>query len=807
MSLAQISVVNNAVTVNVGGSDLFAGLAAASAASALASKNAAETAETNAETAETNAEAARDAAEAFAAASDSTTRLSKAANLSDLVSAQTARENVGLRALPQAQIMWARIRGEGADVNWGIFSDSTGTGTDRHVYRTTLLLAADMPTHTVVYKAWNDGAQSWDADVVIQTGTGARTFNVWNFAISGTNLEHVEAGARAVILLNAAATFDLVTINYGHNSGTNLSERDYVDEMRVGVVLAQSTARDGGVIVTLQNPRRDTGGYAHTKRMAAGWRAVALEYGCGVIDVLTPFEALGAAQGDYYGDTIHPNSAGSILWSQIEYAAMKEAKSVPLLSSPASVGHIPRVNRCPNPAFATWASSTPSSWTFTDTVPIKNPTYAVGGLYGLTVTHTGNAPSMTVDLSAFLTEWRGKTITMHARVWKPTGLGENAGRVSLYANNGVLTPQSTAWTRGASTGGWYDSTVSFTVPRDTGYSTLTGKIFLGGTGDTGEQMHVAWVSVHEGTGPNVFDPSWVVGQAITDQFSASAIGSATGTASAVGNTVSVTGISATTVAFFHNLLTLTTGRQYKISWGAITGSGFTFGTIFARTGSGSGGGTGTIASVGNSTGQSGSLTFTAPGGACMIRIDTNSGTTSLSIPTLTIELVPEPVYLPLFSARSDNGTVLDAAGATGNFKVVGTVGTSLYLQGQDAQNNTKTDAAVYEFTLPSTYVAGVSPTLIVNAHYAVVSGAGTAGTKTIDAFAYEIASAGTAGSDLVTTSVQTLTTSAADYSFVITGTGLKAGERLQIRLLGAIQETANGGAFATRINSVRLTNV
>ncbi len=154
--------------------------------------------------------------------------------------------------------------------------------------------------------------------------------------------------------------------------------------------------------------------------------------------------------------------------------------------------------------------------------------------------------------------------------------------------------------------------------------------------------------------------------------------------------------------------------------------------------------------------------------------------------------------LNLLDVKLPTGLQLAVAAAAGVFGVAMTAGTSLILNGEVAQNNTKTDVGVINFRLPDSYQAGEDLTVTLNAN--IVIGSGTAGTKTIDLSAYEVA-AGAAGADLVTTAAQNLTNSAADYAFTVTGDSLLPGDLVQLKFTVALQETVNSPINA-KISSI-----
>jgi hypothetical protein len=152
--------------------------------------------------------------------------------------------------------------------------------------------------------------------------------------------------------------------------------------------------------------------------------------------------------------------------------------------------------------------------------------------------------------------------------------------------------------------------------------------------------------------------------------------------------------------------------------------------------------------------------------------------------------------------KNTNGSALAASASSGEFGNSITLGTSQYLVGEAAEGNTKTDNAIFEYVLPQSYNEGANITVTVDANY---SGSGTAGTKTIGAAAYLNSNTGTQGSNLIATAAQTDTTSAADYAFTITGTGLVPGNKLTIEVTAIMQETGGSATLTQQINSIRIS--
>lgn len=163
---------------------------------------------------------------------------------------------------------------------------------------------------------------------------------------------------------------------------------------------------------------------------------------------------------------------------------------------------------------------------------------------------------------------------------------------------------------------------------------------------------------------------------------------------------------------------------------------------------------------------------------------------------IALQIFPVPVH----AMRYANGNTVDATGAAGNPQLVmGGWGSGTgILRGQDAHGTTKTETVAFGFPLPECYDDGQDIKVTVTARV-YDTAVGTMSVKTIDCEAYEIAEAGTAGADICATAVQNLTTSMAQYTFVITATGLVRGDLLRILVRTVITESGGSGAQKAEI--------
>ncbi|NOG73764.1 hypothetical protein [Roseicella sp. DB1501] len=157
--------------------------------------------------------------------------------------------------------------------------------------------------------------------------------------------------------------------------------------------------------------------------------------------------------------------------------------------------------------------------------------------------------------------------------------------------------------------------------------------------------------------------------------------------------------------------------------------------------------------------------------------------------------------LRLSEFKNTDGSALSAAASAGKFGFGVTLGANFNLVSEAANNNSKTDDAVFEYILPSNYVAGQNLTVTVNA---ATSGAGTLSVKTAQVKAFRIAADGTAGADIGPGAATAITSGGADIAFTVTGTTLNPGDKVLLQLETVLTETAASATFA-KINSVRVS--
>jgi len=142
-------------------------------------------------------------------------------------------------------------------------------------------------------------------------------------------------------------------------------------------------------------------------------------------------------------------------------------------------------------------------------------------------------------------------------------------------------------------------------------------------------------------------------------------------------------------------------------------------------------------------------------------------------------------------------TAVDDSPGSSLLGLTTTVGAPLL--GNAASGNQKTDVCGWRFRVPDNYVEGTA--LQLRARVKKATTLSTVSDK-VDATATLMGDAGV-GSDLVTSSPQQVTTSYADYDFVIPGAGIRPGSLLYGTLTLDANDT--GGSVNTAMSCIELS--
>ena len=152
--------------------------------------------------------------------------------------------------------------------------------------------------------------------------------------------------------------------------------------------------------------------------------------------------------------------------------------------------------------------------------------------------------------------------------------------------------------------------------------------------------------------------------------------------------------------------------------------------------------------------------------------------------------------LALTAAKATTGVPLTATATGGNFGLHISP-PAAYLVGEVASAGTATDAAMWEFDMPDSYVAGNAVTIQAACN---VVGSGTLGAGTqLQADAYLFANSGTLTHPL-NAGTNTLAAGAQTISFTIPGTGIVPESHLALVLTGTI--VTSSGACTLDVNGV-----
>lgn len=184
----------------------------------------------------------------------------------------------------------------------------------------------------------------------------------------------------------------------------------------------------------------------------------------------------------------------------------------------------------------------------------------------------------------------------------------------------------------------------------------------------------------------------------------------------------------------------------------------------------------------------------------------NSDPIGVSTTFVPASAVAPTRQLVLTDAKSDLGVPMTAAAGTptGTVGISRTAGTSAVLVGEATSSSAKTDKALWEFNLPTTYVAGAAITFNIDCNY-TGTGTVTAASTTILGALYTESNTGGEAAVTVTQTATQFTATATQYPFAVSAAnaaaaGLVPGMRVAFEATMLV--TTSAGAATGQINSV-----
>ena len=161
----------------------------------------------------------------------------------------------------------------------------------------------------------------------------------------------------------------------------------------------------------------------------------------------------------------------------------------------------------------------------------------------------------------------------------------------------------------------------------------------------------------------------------------------------------------------------------------------------------------------------------------------------------------QPLSLTQFLVSS--GQPLPSVASSGVLGLSCVPGTNITLLGELASSNTKTDYAVTEFIMPPAYLAGSPFNIIINAQW-TSSGSTSSASVVPTIYKTPVTGQQVSSENLVLTSAKQVTSSAANYTFLVNGTpssgAVVGGQRLLLQLTSTLTNTS--GTNTMQINSV-----
>lgn len=339
-------------------------------------------------------------------------------------------------------------------------TDSTGNETTEWVYLLAQWLAARYPTHTVVYKLWDNTSKTY-ATTNLQTGTGSRTLTIYNGAIPGAHCYYPQ-------LIGFTTLFpvdpDVVLVAYGHNEGTHATEADgltFAGRYRALIRRISLHFPSAEIALGIQNPQTTN---TYQQLRSSFIRQTAQAYGLALYDAQSMFLANPNWATQWMGDAVHPNATGSRLGMLPPVVALFDDRltgpATPILSSMAQ-----QINLLTNGDFSAYPATpgAPTGWTVLGgATAYKDPTnFETAGQACKLVSGVGAAGWMqqNVDLTKYpISLFQGRVLSILVRSRRPNGNVSTSGRIQIY--DGVSTGSTLQNATVQSDTGFYTEAIS-----------------------------------------------------------------------------------------------------------------------------------------------------------------------------------------------------------------------------------------------------------------------------------------------------------------------------------------------------------
>jgi hypothetical protein len=359
----------------------------------------------------------------------------------------------GGRAQPSAlSAMKAGIVADEGDIHILWIGDSTSNETTELPYISAEWLFEQYPTHTVSYRLFNDGGNSYDAADVIGTGSGANTIHIWNASVSGSEAMYL-MGDRFDAAIGDL-TPDVIIWNHGHNMTTYANTSGVRGAFLSGMEPVRLAHPGVPHVAIRQNPWRDGDEMAPVVEALDG---VAASYGdLTLIDLYAAYIAAGKP-AEWYADNVHPDAEGQAVSLGLFQSAFNRAKATAdgfavADAFLATTG----TNLLANADFGSgYAGGTPTGWSNSNiTATVENTVVAPGETQSMQVDSTLTGANLRRAVTSPST-YDGQTLTYAVRQYIPAGEPQTAGRLSLLYNAGAGDVTITTPSRGTiATGGW-----------------------------------------------------------------------------------------------------------------------------------------------------------------------------------------------------------------------------------------------------------------------------------------------------------------------------------------------------------------